>query len=304
MNLSSGRLVENPLARDRLRAVCEQHARLIVVQGETELLAEVAALPSDSSLQLGILGGDGTLMRVMSCLHRIRGSDRLPVIVPIPFGTVCTTSARWGAGRSPWKNLHDWLHRPALILRRHRTLQIVVDGVEYIGCTVGTGLVARFFEQYEARGARGLDTAAWIAVESFLGSFFAGSLARSIMQPISGRLWVDGQPCPLSEFTLVVCSVFENVGLGIRVTHRAGEDPERIALVASSLPASRLGPQFWRVLAGRCLNDPNGVDGLVEGWRLEFAAASPLIIDGDRLTAHSLEVRPGPLWSVLTPAPA
>lgn len=302
VNLSSGKLAKSCTAQIRLRAACEGHARLVVIDSESELVTQVAALSRDSRLQLGILGGDGTLSRVMSCLARLRGREYLPVIVPIPFGTVCTTSTRWGAGNSPWKTLGAWLHEPAMILNRRETLLITVDGVENVGCTVGTGLVARFFEHYEAMGAHGLRTATRIAAESFFGSFLSGSMAHSVMQPVHGLLSVNGQPIDARAFTLIVSSVFKNVGLGIKVTYRAGDEPGRVALVTSSLPARRLGPQFWRVLSGRGLRDANGVDRLVDYWRFDFSTQGSVIIDGDKRSAQSIQVRPGPVWSVLTRA--
>jgi len=288
---------------NRLYAACDGYVKLLPVGTESELLAQVKELPRQPGLQVGVCGGDGTLMRVMSCLNRVLGPDALPVLVPIPFGTVCTTCARWNAGRAPWRNLRAWLSHPALILNRQRTLSVTLDGTEHIGCTVGAGLVAQFFEHYESAEAPGVGTACKIAVKSFLGSFVSSPFSRSIMQPTECQLLVDEQTVPMRHFTLIVSSVFKNVGLGIQVTYRAGNDPERIALVSSSLPARQLGPQFWRVLTGRALRDPNGVDRQVKQWTMRFRGTSSIIIDGDRLTAHSVAVRPGPVWSVLTPAP-
>jgi hypothetical protein len=303
VNASSGKISRNRAALGKLEAACDGYARLVAINCEQDLVTAVRALPRTPTLELGILGGDGTLMRVMSCLHRERGPDGIPVIVPVPFGTVCTTSARWNVGRSPWRVLESWLRRPAMILRRKRTLSVTLDGTEYVGCTVGTGLVARFFEHYEAKGASGMWTAFGIAAESFIGSFIGSPLARSVMQPTECALFADGNPVGASPFTLIVSSVFEDVGLGIRVTYRAAENPERIALVSSSLAARQLGPQFWRVLTGRPLLDPNGVNRLVCQWALEFPESGSVIIDGDRLVAHAIDVQPGPTWSVLTPAP-
>jgi len=140
-------------------------------------------------------------------------------------------------------------------------------------------------------------------VKSFLGSFVSSSFSRSIMQATECQLLADEQIVPMRHFTLIVSSVFKDVGLGIQVTYRAGDDPERIALVSSSLPARQLGPQFWRVLTGRALRDPNGVDRQVKQWKMRFSGTGSIIVDGDRCTAHSVTVQPGPVWSVLTPAP-
>jgi hypothetical protein len=189
-----------------------------------------------------------------------------------------------------------------MIMRRRETLSITVGDEAWVGCTVGTGLVAQFFERYQAMGEHGVLTATRIAVESFLGSFVSSPISRHIMEMMECRLVADGEPIPTPRFSLIVSSVFKDVGLGIKVTYQAGDVPGHIALVASGLPAHQLGPQFWRVLTGRPLKGSSGVDRLVECWSLTFPEQGPVIVDGDGFQAHCITVRPGPVWSVLTRA--
>ena len=174
------------------------------------------------------------------------------------------------------------------------------DSDDYVACTVGTGLVARFFEHYESLGAPGLSSAARIAIQSFFGSFVSSSFARAIMKPLECSIAIDDHVVPPKTFSLIVSSVFKDVGLGIKVTYRAGDELGKIALVTSSLSAHKLGPQFWRVLTGRPLVDPQGINSLVSKWSLTFDESGPVIVDGDRLNVRTMRVRPGPVWSVLT----
>ncbi len=262
---------------------------------------QVSRLPDSPGLQVGILGGDGTHSRIMSSLYRVLGPSRLPLLVPIPFGTVSTISHRWSSGKSPWRILSAWLNHEPMVLRRQETLSIAIDELEAcVGCTVGTGLVAQFFERYESMGARGVTTAGLIALESFFGSFVSSRFARSIMKPLECSLAIEGHEIPAKQFSLIVSSVFKDVGLGIKVTARAGNEQNRIALVTSSLPARQLGPQFWRVLTGRPLLDPQGINCLAREWSLKFDESGPIIVNGDRFNVRRLRVRPGPTWSVLT----
>jgi hypothetical protein len=303
VNTSSGKHLKLRSQLRRLEALCDGRVKLVELSSDNALLEQVNGLPRNPGLQVGVLGGDGSLMRVMSCLNQVLGPEQLPLLVPVPFGTMCTTSRRWGAGTSPWQTLDAWIYRQAMILHRRETLSISADDEELVGCTVGTGLVTHFFERYEAMGARGFLTATRIAFESFLGSFVSSPMSRRIMQLMQCRLVADDEPISTSGFSLIVSSVFKDVGLGIQVTHQAGDLPGHVALVASGLPAHRLGPQFWRVLTGRPLKDSSGVDRLVERWSLTFPEQGCVIIDGDRRRAHSFRVRPGPVWSVLTRAP-
>ena len=301
VNANSGRYLRRPAALQKLEALCSNRATLWPVASHTALLEQVRHLPNHPNLQVGILGGDGTHMRVMSALFNVRGPSRLPTIVPVPFGTVSTICRRWGAGTSPWRVLSAWLDHHPMALEHRESLSVAVDETDnYIAFTVGTGLVAQFFEHYESLGAPGLASAARIALESFFGSFVASPLARTIMKPLECSIAIEGNPVSPRTFSLIVSSVFKDVGLGIKVTYRAGNEPEKIALVTSSLPAQKLGPQFWRVLTGRPLVDPQGINCLVGEWSLSFNASGPVIIDGDRLNVRTLRVKPGPTWSVLT----
>ena len=301
VNPSSGRHFRDSAALERVQALCRNRATLRIVDSETAMREQVTCLPDCPGLQVAILGGDGTHMRVMSSLMRVLGPSRLPQLVPIPFGTVGTISRRWGSGKSPWPVLSAWLSHEPMVLRRQETLSIMIDDAKQcIGCTVGTGLVAQFFERYESMGARGARAASNIALQSFFGSFVSSPYARSIMKPLECSIAIEENEVTPKQFSLVVSSVFKDVGLGIKVTYKAGGDLGRIALVTSSLPARRLGPQFWRVLTGRPLIDPQGINRLVREWSLKFSDSGPVIIDGDRFNVRSLRVRPGPTWSVLS----
>ena len=301
VNRGSGKLLRNERLYRGVTSLCDGRATLKAVTNDDELIRAVRELPPGPNLEVGILGGDGTHRRVMSALHAVRGQTNLPLLVSIPFGTVNTTNRRWQGQGAPLRAFENWLDREPLILRRQRTLSITLnEDTELIGCTVGTGLVAQFFEAYETAGG-GPTTAARIAVQSFFGSFVSSKFSRTIMRPTRCRISVDGRRAEPTEFSLVVCSVFKDVGLGIKVTYRAGNAENKIALVTSSLPASKLGPQFWRVLSGRALRDPQGIDCLAREWAILFDDRGPLIIDGDRFNVKCATIRPGPVWSVLCP---
>lgn len=301
VNAKSGRFFRDSSALGKVKALCRNRAELQEVSDDLQLAQKLTRLPERKGLQIGILGGDGTVMRVMTQLDKVFGPSRLPLLVPIPFGTMCTTSRRWGAGRTPFRTLDAWLNHEPLVLARQESLSVTIDDCEQlVGCTLGTGLVAQFFERYEALGAHGVVSAGRIAIEGFIGSFVSSEFSQSIMRPLDCRITIEGKEISPKHFSLVVCSVFKDVGLGIKVTYRAGDEPGRIALVTSSLAARQLGPQFWRVFSGRALRDPLGIDRLVCDWSLQFDKSGPIIVDGERRDVNRVRVRPGPTWSVLT----
>lgn len=290
------RLREKLISAVRLRA--GGAARIWVTADEGALAQAAQALLEWEPDRVVLCGGDGTLMASVTALWRASEGRALPELVVAPAGTVATVARNWGqraellttvaratTGAAPLKRLTS----PSL-----RVLDCS-EAVERIGFILGTGLVARFFEKYYARGGGGYASAARIVARTFVGSFLADSYSRSILDPLPCRLRVDGKALCPDAFSLVVTSVVRDLGLHMRVTHRAGEDPERPHLVASPLAARQLGPQAPRVLLGRALSGAENFDGLYGDLEIEFPdGRGPWVLDGDVLFSERLQIRAGP----------
>jgi diacylglycerol kinase family enzyme len=247
-----------------------------------------------------IAGGDGTVMQVLSSLRRAYAAERLPQIVVLPFGTINTMVRHWVGTGDPWQLLAQCMADHGQ-LRPQRTLRVDLDGVEHVAATLGAGLVSHFFDEYERSARRGFARAIGIFSRVFFGSMIGSGFARQIFQADPGTLVVDGRVRSVHAFSLLVCSVFENVGLGLRPTYRASMTSEKIHLVATDLEARLLGPQAWRVLLGKRLVAARLVDELVNEFALRFDAETSLILDGERMAARHVVVRPGEDLLVWTP---
>jgi hypothetical protein len=243
-----------------------------------------------------LAGGDGTFMAGVTAFAR-SAPERLPRFVFAPAGTVATVARNFGQRAA----LLDTVRRvvrggtalPGIV---RPTLRIVEDdGTLRVGFTVGTGLVARFFERYERAGAGGPRTALRIVARTFVGSFRGDDYAKSVLAPLPCRLIVDDRELDSDSFSLVVCSVLTDLGIRMRVTYRGGEDPERPHLVASALAPRKLGPQWPRVVLGHRLVGAGNFDGLVRRFIIAFGAEpGPYVLDGDTYRTHELRVSAGP----------
>lgn len=175
------------------------------------------------------------------------------------------------------------------------------DGDARVGFIFGAGLVARFFELYDAKGAPGLATAAGITARVFAGSFVGGELARRVLMPASCTLFVDGAPIAEDRLSLLCASVVEDVGLGLRLTYRAGESFARFHVVGTALAQRALGPQMTRVLRGLPLRGAC-VDALAASVELRFPAGTgAYVVDGELVRGDRVVVRAGPVLEVLEP---
>jgi diacylglycerol kinase family enzyme len=248
-----------------------------------------------------LAGGDGTFMAGVTAFVR-SSPNSLPRFVLAPAGTVATVARNFGQRAGLIETLRrivrDGSALPAIVRPTLRILED--DGTLRVGFTVGTGLVARFFERYEQAGAGGPRTALSIVARTFVGSFRGDDYAKSVLDPLPCRLIVDDRELESRAFSLIVCSVLTDLGIRMRVTYRGGEDPERPHLVASALTPRELGPQWPRVALGRRLVGERNFDDLVRQFRIELGAEpGPYVLDGDTFRARRITVSAGPQIDVV-----
>lgn len=287
---------------------------------ETGSLAELrdaavrlAAAPPECVV---LAGGDGTYMEGVSALARALGDEGLSAL-PIflaPCGTANTVARAWGfrggglasfgdggAARYVTRALAELAERaPGSVRATVRpTLRAADEETTRVGFIVGAGLVARFFEAYERAGAGGERTAARIVARIFAGSFVGGRLAREVLTPAPCALEIDGAGAPFDRVSLVCASVVGDLGLGMRLLYRAGEELERFHVVATPAPPRALGPQMPRVLRGLPLSDPK-VDALAEHLSLRFPPGTgAYVLDGELLRRDEVRVTRGPALRVV-----
>lgn len=278
----------------------------------TRAAAEIAHEPPS---MIVIAGGDGSYMAGVTAVAQAwaeagRSDDTLPAFALAPGGTVSTIARNWGfhGDRTRYTsrlldavtNGHSrTMPRPTL---RVRETAAEPHQVERIGFIVGAGLVSSFFEVYEREGAGGYAGAASIVARVFAGSFAGGRLAKKVLTPVSCSLEIDGEPTTLDRTSLFCASVVPDMGLGMKVVHRAAEEEERFHVVATPLGPSLLGPQLPMVWAGRPLlsfGPTRNVDTLARHVVLRFDSdRAAYVLDGELLHAREIRVTAGPVIRV------
>jgi diacylglycerol kinase (ATP) len=304
VNTTARRYAADPRLVDRLRRVSNEgkYAAAVHETATLEALAATAGALAARGTDLVVLsGGDGTFMAGVTALARAFGEDRLPRLALLPGGTVATVARNWGMAGDPVALLERLLRDPdRLRFVARPTLRVsgVTGGAssgERLGFIFGTGLVASFFDEYYARGARGYAGAARIVGRIFAESFWGGPLARRVLDPLPCTIEVEGRRLGPEAWSLVCAAVVRDLGIHMLVTYRAGEDPARPHLVASPLPSSQLGPRAPLVLAGRSIGGRDHFDDLVRGFTVRFPpGGGPYVLDGDVLRTDEVRVAAGP----------
>ncbi len=304
----------------RLEGLARGRARLHLTHDVSELPGVMSQVVESDCRLVVLVGGDGTFMSgATAIIDALRGRPS-PTIGLLPMGTVGTTARNFGDRGDPEVLLDRWIaafrepagarahpfgiqviDRPTLRIRSRRSGD---DASETrIGFIFGTGLVARFFEVYEAEGAGGIPLAGRIVARIFTESIVGGPLATRVLTPMPCELWVEGRRHEADGLSLLCASVVRDLGLGMKVSYRAGERTDRVHLVASCLPPRHLGPRMPYVMMGRTIGGQGHVDGLVESFEVRFPDESgPYVVDGDIFRAKSVEVTPGPVLPIIGPS--
>ncbi len=280
---------------------------------ETRSLADLDAIAQavlgsarDKRAAVVFAGGDGSYMAGVSALARAAHGRALPPVAFAPGGTVCTVARNWGLSGNGVRwlaRLLDAIADGSVRSTRRPSLRVQDDrGGDRVGFIFGAGLVARFFELYDARGAGGNVAAARIAARVFAGSFVGSRFARRVLDPSPCAITIDGVEAgaPFDRVSLLCASVVRDLGLALRLTYRAGEELDRFHTVGTPLGARALGPQMPLVLAARPLLGPR-IDRLVQRLEVRFPPSEQgaYVLDGDLRRADAVTVTAGPALEVL-----
>jgi len=299
---------DSPVRRALLEAAARHGARV----HETHSLLELADVAQDVAQRVaeqgpsgGVLGGgDGSSMAGVTALWHAFG-DAMPKVALAPGGTVGIVA----------RNLYGRAHAGAAV-RGARLVKAVCEGTavetttptlrvrddaggDRIAFIFGAGLVARFFDVYEAGARQGIGVAAGLAGRAFLGSIVGTDFAKNVLTPVACRLEVEGEERASRAWSLVLASVVKDVGLGVKATYRAGERTDRFHAVASRRGPRGLATQVPRVLTGRGMVGEDQVDALVARLKVRFEGAGAYVVDGDVVRAGEVTVEAGPVVRVM-----
>ena len=295
-------LVNSTAARIRRRAGLVTRLDEMARAGGAELrvttrpeeMDEIArSLATRAELPLVVLvGGDGTHMAGVSAMARALGDRALPDFALCAAGTVNTTAAAWGSSGQALTDVGRAL--AGAPMRERATISVEdAEGTRRLGFIWGTGLVARFFELYDDAGG-GLAVAAKLTARLALSGALGGQLSSRVLAPMPCTIDVDGRRADGDAFSLAVSSVLRDVGLGIRVTYRAGERDDRIHFVASRGRPAELASLLPRTLMGRGFDRPDDLDVLAaEVVVTGKDGVLPYILDGDTLRSDHVRLSVG-----------
>lgn len=245
-----------------------------------------------------VVGGDGTLQGVMSCLFEHLPPDRWPEITIVPAGTTNMTALDLGMdGRAEQilSRIRQHLHRPGDMKRVQRpVLRIEQTGMRNVyGMIFGLGLIARGVKfsrsQIKQLGMTGNIFTVVIVLRSLIGMFLGRPQAEWAPVCIAQK----DETGTLSEkvYLFALISALEKLLLGIRPYW--GQEPAPLHATFIGQHSRRFWRAIWPLIAG-CGHHLQKEDGYTSynTASIELWLDDEYIVDGELYYASS---RNGPL---------
>ena len=309
-------VVVNPRARqagapglvEALRGIVGADGLVVETKDPPALERAIAEFAARKLEVVATCGGDGTNLATATQLVRRFPAGELPRLAILRGGTVNTIAQNLGIRGKPTMILSDIMARrraglPAKEVGQDllRVVSTVGEGAALYGFLFAAGMGARFLEEYYAKPRPGVGWAGVLAARVIASSLVSGAFARRLFAPVVARLVLDGEPLALARFKLLVASTVPDVGIGMRVAWRAGEQPNRFHVVASALPVSAFARQVKRVLAGEPLAGQPHVDRLARSLTIELDGPQVYTLDGELFRSDKISISVGPRIWILKP---
>ena len=306
-------IVGNPHSR-RNRRFPEQMRRLGYILGRDDVyeltnrpedVARVAEEFKKNDIDvLALNGGDGTNHVTLTSFIEVYGDTPLPKIAFLRGGTMNTISNSIGITGTPGKillNIVDKYYTKLPFDITERDMLKVTDdtGTRY-GFLFGNGVVSNFLELYYETGHPTPMVAANLLGRAVGSALVQGPLIRSLVRPFRAQIDLDGDVWEEAEYSAVLASTIEQIGLGFRPFTRCEEQQGSfhvgavtgtIMEVVSSLPAIRMGQR---------VSDDIMMDRIAE--RVSFVTNGEIVytIDGDmHRAAKEVVVETGPRLEII-----
>lgn len=285
-------ITHDPALPDRLQSLVGAGGRVVATHTLADLERELRGFRDAGARMVGICGGDGTNLAVLTAATRVWDGAPMPPFAILRGGTANTVAKNFGLRGRP----EVVLQRLLAGMRDGTARTIEHDVVRVNGDTgfmFGALMSARFMDAYYGGPMTGMPWAAVLTARVMGSTLFGGPFARDLFAPADADVVVDGERAPFRAFTLIVAATIPNVGLGIRVAWRARAEAGRFHFVGTGLSAARLVAQAPRVFGGRPLRGATHLDTLARSVQISFAETQTYVLDGDLYRTREVAIEAG-----------
>jgi len=230
--------------------------------------------------ELFVHGGDGTLHRVLTALHR--GGIDLPTVSLLRAGTMNIVADSIGQKAAPERVAAMAASGGAP--RVEVACPMAVDVGEEMPCVgflAGGGVISRFLELYYQSHDPTPAGAARLLLRGSLSALVGGRLARRLTRPFDGELRVDEERWTGGPWTAVALGTVEELGLGFTPFPLVRQHRGHAHVIGIGTSISGLALELPRVFFGKGLRHPRNREQRARRVELVADEPIPFMVDGD-----------------------
>jgi diacylglycerol kinase family enzyme len=216
-------LLCNPMAGGRWRELARildsedaRAVRRIVTDSIDDIAPALESLSRRTQL-VCIYGGDGTIQRILDRLFE--AIEKPPILAFIGGGTMNVTATWCGLSQRPrfnFRRVYRGFRDGSLLLREVPLLEVRHGGARHFGFTFGVGPIIRALADYE-QGQKGKLAGLGTLAKAVGGGFgMTTGEARTMMQPMTAEILLDGERLSFSRYSAVFCNSTGQLHLGVK----------------------------------------------------------------------------------------
>ncbi len=294
-------IVTNPHSR-RNRRHPERMRRLGYMLGQNDTyeltnriedVADVAREFKESDIDiLGLNGGDGTNHVTLTTFIEVYGDKPLPKIALLRGGTMNTVSNGIGIRGNPPRllaNLVEKYYTGRPFETSQRDILKVTDetGSRY-GFIFGNGIVANFLEIYYGTGDPSPATAAKLLAKGLATlPTGGGEITDQLFRPFNAHIEMADSSWPKRNYTAVLASTQDQIGLGFRPFIRCQEKKEAFHMLGVTADAFGVARAFPRLRLGLPVDEDEFPSTVTDCAVFRSDKPISYTIDGDMHTADN-----------------
>lgn len=244
---------------------------------------------------LALNGGDGTNHVTLSTFIDVYGDAPLPKVALLRGGTMNTVSNSIGIRGTPPKllaNLVEKYYTDRPFETSVRDILKVTDETDTrYGFIFGNGIVANFLELYYDTDDPSPTTAAVLLAKGFASlPKGGGEITDKLFRPFHARIEMDDEVWPERDYTAVVASTVDQIGLGFRPFNRCQEKEHSFHMLGVAAGPMGVAKAFPRLRLGFPIEDEDFPSAVTD--RAVFRSSEPITytIDGDMHVSDDGEV--------------
>lgn len=241
--------------------------------------------------ELFVHGGDGTLHRVLTAMHRRGEGTTYPVLSVLRAGTMNIVADSIGQRGSAKRAAEAVASGATPAVQQASPMSVDVGEDEpCLGFLAGGGIISRFLEMYYETPDPTPAQAGLLLARGALSALVGGRLAKRLTRPFEGQLLVDGEPWEGERWTAVALGSVEELGLGFTPFPEIRAHDRHVHVIGIGSGIAGLAFELPRVWLGRGLRRSGNREQRAQTVELIADEPIPFMVDGD-FYAGSARVR-------------